>query len=462
MRVGINYEGRDPRFVESVLPFADVVEVTPDAIATLRDGVPFIPDDTLRELQAIARSASITLHGVGLSIASADSMNDDYFALIDTLTQSLDIAWHSEHLGYVNVDGEHLGTMLVPPRSEEALQLICARVDAIQRRYDKSFLLEHVVNLFPDAGGDFTAAGFLNAIVRRTGCGLILDLYNLECDADNGVCRANEFLDELELDAVREIHVACGTEDRGLRVDVHSRITRDSTLALLRDVLAVTPNVEAVIFELLGPAVPSVGYEAIAAELQRVRAVVENAKPATPRPRIAQTPQAARGALTLHEHQRAMRDLIRGVAMADDPYIAQAAESVGLAVTRDTIRGWRRFRLDRNCRLTTALLRTRGGYDPVFAAIEQRPLSPFIEELSDAFLDAAMRSDDSLVTTVAAFERALLRNDERETSVEWPCDPYPVLAALLQGEAIPELAAAPHCTIVSRAIPGLFRVSSRS
>ena len=117
IRVGTNYEGRDPRFVETVLPFAEIVEVTPDAIASLRDGAAVIPDETLDELRAIARGAAITLHGVGLSIASADAMNESYFALVDPLMQSLDVAWHSEHLGYVTVDGQHLGTMLVPPRT---------------------------------------------------------------------------------------------------------------------------------------------------------------------------------------------------------------------------------------------------------------------------------------------------------------------------------------------------------
>jgi uncharacterized protein (UPF0276 family) len=459
IRVGVNYEGRDPAFVETVLPFADVVEVTPDSIATLRGGVPVIPEETIRELAEIGRNASITLHGVGLSIASAGAMNEGYFALTDALMASLDVAWHSEHLGYVTVDGEHLSTMLVPPRTEEVLKIVCERVDAIHARYAKPFLLEHVVNLFPDPGGDYTAAGFLNEIVRRTGCGLILDVYNLECDVHNGICEVNAFLDELNLDAVREIHVACGVEDRGLRVDVHSRVTRDGTLELLQHVLAMTPNVEAVIFEILGPAVPSVGVEAIAAELRRVRAAVNAARLQRTKGARTASPRHtgdAVSSLSLSELQRAMRDLIRGQVTSDDPYIAAAAQSMGLEVTRDTIRGWMRFRLDRNCRLTAALLRRRGTYDDALAAIDCN--SPFIEDLSNALLDVASARGDAVVTSVAAFERALLSESAEETTVEWPCDPYPILGAILQGDEIPELPFEPHQTIVSRQIAGLFRV----
>jgi uncharacterized protein (UPF0276 family) len=372
--------------------------------------------------------------------------------------EELDPAWHSEHLGYVSVDGEHLGTMLVPPRTEETLALICARVESVLRRYAKPFLLEHVVNLFPDAGGDYSPAGFLNEIVRRTGCGLILDVYNLECDAHNGICDADSFLDELDLDAVREIHVACGTEDRGLQVDVHSRVTRDETVARLQGVLACAPNVEAVIFELLGPAVPAVGHAAIAAELQRVRAAVQAVRPVARRPRLAQLPKPAIGRLALHEHQRTMRDLLCGQGDSSDPYIAMAAASTGLEVTRDTIRGWRRFRLDRHCRLTAALLRSRNRYDDVLASLDQSAASPYIEELADAFFNAALHCGDPLVASVAAFERALLREDDAESVIEWPCDPYPLLIVLLQGQSIADPPAAPHRTVVSRAIAGRFRV----
>jgi hypothetical protein len=87
---------------------------------------------------------------------------------------------------------------------------------------------------------------------------------------------------------------------------------------------------------------------------------------------------------------------------------------IGLEVTRDTIRGWRVFRLAQSCRLTT----------------------------------------------LASFELALLRDDDEETIVCWPCDPYQVLAPLLRGEAPAELAHVPHRTVVSRAMPGRFRVTT--
>lgn len=158
--------------------------------------------------------------------------------------------------------------------------------------------------------------------------------------------------------------------------------------------------------------------------------------------------------MTLLEHQRAMRDLIRRGVVADDPYIAAAATSTGLAVTRDTIRNWLSFRLDRNCRLTSTILRQRNRYERALASVGP---SAFIEQQTNDFLDAAIACGDPLIASVAEFERAFLNGSE--AAVSWPCDPYPVLGALLENEKVPELPAEPCATVIAN---GSFRLTSLS
>jgi uncharacterized protein (UPF0276 family) len=107
--------------------------------------------------------------------------------------------------------------------------------------------------------------------VERSGCYLLLDIYNLECDVHNHELDLDAFLDELNLDSVWELHLANGVEHRTLRLDVHSELTRQSTLDIARDVVRRAPNLRAVTYELLSQAVPVLGYTAIAEELQRIR-----------------------------------------------------------------------------------------------------------------------------------------------------------------------------------------------
>jgi uncharacterized protein (UPF0276 family) len=260
----------DAGLMERVLPLASTIEIPPDTIAAQPDA---IDEDALELLAEVAEYARLTVHGVGLSIGSVDGWNEDYFALLDTLFARLPIAWHSEHLGYTTVNGASLGTMLVLPRIEESLDLVCPRIERIQSRYGVPFLLEHVVNLLPEHPvADYSPAGFLNEIVRRTRCGLLLDVYNLQCDAHNRALDVDAFLGELNAGAVREIHIANGVEREGLLLDIHSRRTRSDTRMLLERVLGLATNAETVIFETVPEAVPSLGHDQIVEELTQLHA----------------------------------------------------------------------------------------------------------------------------------------------------------------------------------------------
>jgi uncharacterized protein (UPF0276 family) len=194
--------------------------------------------------------------------------------LLDDFLGQVDVAWHSEHLGYTRVDGEHLGIMLAVPKTDEVLDMVCTRVDAIQSRYDLPFLLENIVHVIPDYPGDYTDAAFLNALTARTGCELILDVYNLECDAHNQGFDIPAFLGELDLSTVREMHVAGGVEHNGFLLDVHSRTPRNSTLQLAQDVIRTAPPRErVVVYEFMPEAVPGLGHDAITEQLDALHAM---------------------------------------------------------------------------------------------------------------------------------------------------------------------------------------------
>ena len=257
-----------------MLPLVDYLEITPDSIARAdRDGGRLDPA-ILDELHAVAGATEFVVHGVGLSIGSAGGYSERYLDLLEEFLDHFSVAWHSEHLGYTSVDGTSLGTMLAMPKTNDVLELLAQRIGEIQARFELPFLLENIVHLLPDYPGDYTDAAFLNELVTRTGCGLLLDVYNLECDAANYGFDIDAFLDELDLEAVGELHVAGGVERDGMQVDVHSRLTEPSTLALARQVVARAPSVGGITYELLPEAVPVLGTERISAELTRIRSAL--------------------------------------------------------------------------------------------------------------------------------------------------------------------------------------------
>ena len=125
--------------------------------------------------------------------------------------------------------------MVEPPWTHEALELIAGRICALQDRYGAPFLIEHVARAFAEGEDDeMDTASFINALQRRTGCGLLLDVYNLECDHHNFAADPIRLLDALDLAAVCEIHVAGGTMHHGYKMDIHSRTVTDFDLGAAR------------------------------------------------------------------------------------------------------------------------------------------------------------------------------------------------------------------------------------
>jgi uncharacterized protein (UPF0276 family) len=270
--LGVSYEGRDPALLEQMLPHVDYIEVTPETIAEVRGDEVVLSAEVIAELKNIDKAVKIIVHGVSLSIGSHDGWAPTYLHLLDDLLEQVDVAWHSEHLGYTKVDGEHLGIMLAMPKTHQALDLISERVTALQRRYGIPFLLENIVHVLPDFPGDYSEAGFLNAITSRTGCGLILDIYNLECDEHNHGLEIPAFLAELDAANVRELHVACGVEHNGFMLDVHSQLTHPRTIDLAHHAVSqMATNAEVVVYEFMPEAVPGLGHAAITQELARLR-----------------------------------------------------------------------------------------------------------------------------------------------------------------------------------------------
>lgn len=283
IKIGTTYEGGRPDFLEKLLSVVDYLEFSPDSLATSRKGVASINPEKLEELKRVNDKIDHLVHGVGLSIGSYDGVSKNYLNLLDELFRNLDLKWHSEHLAYMYVDGVNLGTMVTLPRNAETLDMVCDRVDKIQDRYNIPFLLENVVSLIPEYHSNYSHADFLNRICERTGCGLILDIYNLECDAFNHGLNIELFLNELNFNHIKEFHIASGFMDSGFMTDIHAGLTSDATLDLTHQVIEryQPQNLEAITYELLDEFVDRVGQEAILNELKKLKVLFYEKSPAT-------------------------------------------------------------------------------------------------------------------------------------------------------------------------------------
>ncbi|HWI85611.1 MAG TPA: DUF692 family protein [Sphingomonas sp.] len=236
----------------------DYLAITPDMFWT--DAGPGAPDrfGDLDRWVAMLEWAQprlpIVAHHIGLSIASAREPDLEYVDQMAAWHSRWHYEWLSDHLSFIQVGDEPqttgaAGLALPPPYDEELLALVGTRMRAIRERTGAPFLIENSPQyvVYPDQ--DMREAAFLNRLCDESGGGLLLDLHNLHVNAVNHRFDADEFLDELALENVVEVHIAGGSMVAGLYADSHSGTVPEPVWRLLDRVLPRAPNVRGVTFE---------------------------------------------------------------------------------------------------------------------------------------------------------------------------------------------------------------------
>lgn len=241
-------------------------------------------DAWVRDIDRIASEVPIVAHHSGLSIGTVADFSIDYVRHMARWCSEYACPWHSEHLAFTRVpdaNGQHraLGVALPLPYDEEVLELLVERVAIVRSASGIPFLLENSLNHFawPDQAMSETA--FLNALCERSGCGLLLDLSNLFANALHHGFAARDFVDELDLQHVVEIHVGGCDETGGIHATSLAGPCPAAIWDLLEYVATGAPNLRGVTLEYHESCIPRLGQARLRSELDRARAIFPSARP---------------------------------------------------------------------------------------------------------------------------------------------------------------------------------------
>jgi len=163
-------------------------------------------------LDALRQAHPLSLHGVSLSLAG-DAPPAGQLADLRRLVDRVQPALVSEHLAWSFWQGVYFPDLLPFPRTQEALRRISANIDAVQSALGRTIAIENPSHYLHLTGHDWDEIDFLGELVRRTGCGLLLDVNNVEVSAHNlGYC-PRSYLDRVPAAAIQEIHLAGYSQD---------------------------------------------------------------------------------------------------------------------------------------------------------------------------------------------------------------------------------------------------------
>lgn len=159
-------------------------------------------------LRAIRERYPVSLHGVGLSLGSAEGLDRRHLARVADLTQRVEPALISEHLSWSVASGVYLNHLLPLPYTEESLALVAAHVSQAQEALGRPLLVENPSSYLRFRHSPIPEPEFLGELTRRTGCGLLCDVNNVFVSCGNLGQDPDAYLAALPPEAVGEIHLA--------------------------------------------------------------------------------------------------------------------------------------------------------------------------------------------------------------------------------------------------------------
>jgi len=204
------------------------------------------------QLTRIRERMPLSLHGVGLSIGAESAPDPSHLDRLATLISRYRPSVFSEHLAWSTHDGRFFNDLLPLCYDEATLRRVCDHIDHIQERLGLRMLLENPSTYLEFSASTYSEPEFIAAIVRTTGCGLLLDVNNVYVSCQNNGHDCLSYFDELPLAAVEQIHLAGHAEDQAkgghrLLIDNHGSPVAADVWALYAHVLGKTGAVATLI-----------------------------------------------------------------------------------------------------------------------------------------------------------------------------------------------------------------------
>jgi uncharacterized protein len=191
------------------------------------------PLDVLRRVRA---EHPVALHGVSMSLGSADGLRDDYLQRLRSLVDMIDPLFVSDHLSWSRFERFNSHDLLPLPYTKEALDVVCANIHRAQDRLGRAMLIENPSS-YVAFDGDMTEWEFLDAICARTDCGLLLDVNNIYVSSKNHGFNAQAYLSGIPAGRVRQVHLAGHSQGKQLLIDTHDRGVPDPVWSLYASAL---------------------------------------------------------------------------------------------------------------------------------------------------------------------------------------------------------------------------------
>ena len=332
----------------------DTLEIEPQTLCIRnKDGQLIAPKEVFDAIAA--KPYHKLVHSIGAPVGGSLAPADDQLKLIQYAADIFNSPWVTEHLSFNAVTEFNTGFFLPPCQTEKGLQQAVANVNRLQNAIDRPIAVETGVNYLRPNNKEMSDGQFVQQLCKATGCGILLDVHNLFANQLNGRESIHEFLKQIDLEHVVEIHIAGGTELNGLWLDSHSGPIDKRLLAITRELLPDLPNLKEITYEIFDSYVPVVGDAVILKEMEDVRKLWDERKTPYTISESERMPNGIRSVQEMNQELNpvAWEDMLGSLVIGKELETPGFGETSRISLYQSLIREFRASMIARIFKLTT-------------------------------------------------------------------------------------------------------------
>lgn len=450
--IGIVYSpGLEP-LLKSREDLVSVLEVEPQTVwryAPTHEQPYTIDAEILERLRSLPQHKLV--HGVGFPVGGTQPPDPRHTRPLVETIRGLGAPWTSEHLGFNRADGPHegfnTGFLLPPLQTPAGVETAVASIREVAEVLPVPLAIETGVSYLQPRPGEMSDGAFTAAVAQAADCGILLDIHNLWANEQNGRQPVEEFMAEIPLDRVWEMHIAGGVEYHEYWLDAHSGAIPEPVRSLAARLVSKLPNLRAIIFEILPTFVSRLGLDGVRVELEKVRELWDRrhqesvAVPDTYSPQSGANPHVSAGrSVSPSEWENTLGALVVGKQM-EGPLAAELNSDQGIRILRKLVWDFRAGILTDTLKLTCRLLLLHEGEeftrDVLNEFFKDSPPELFGSAEAQAFATYLENRDYDIpyLREVLSFERAAIRAmiENEAQVVSFRYEPEALLGAVAQG-----------------------------
>jgi len=196
-----------------------------------------LPYRRIDQLLKIRENYQIHLHGVSMNLGADEPIDTNYLTRLKELIEIFQPNVVSDHLCFTGINGHHYHDLFPLPYTKEAIQKVSDKILAVQDSLKRVLVIENVSSYVTYPESEMSEWDFLNEVLSRTGCFLLLDVNNVFVSSFNHRFDPKKYLNSVPSDKIAQIHIAGHEQEENLIIDTHSQSVRDEVWSLYSELI---------------------------------------------------------------------------------------------------------------------------------------------------------------------------------------------------------------------------------